>query len=382
MTKQFLYRILVIAVIWTPLTAVVGANNSYKMTIVLDPGHGGQSEGAISKQIKEKDLVLDVALKVGEKIGKNLSDVRVLYTRQTDTFITLEDRSLFANKNKADLFISIHANSVKKPTPFGTETFVMGEDKLGDNLEIALKENADIKFEENYETKYLDITQLGSYSIEFDMKQKMYFDQSFALANLIEEKFTEKGRNSRGVKPAPFLVLWHATMPSVLIEIGFISNKTEEAFLKTTTGRTTIANAIYEAVKIYKAKWEQDPLFAKVIPTYIPEQNHPIQTFRTTPPPVIEKEPAPVAKTSVKTMEKSTAGIRYHVQILSGKKIPLSSKEFKGETAVYAFKVNDGLYKYCIGNEHRRADAEKLLKRLREKFSRAFIISSENGVIK
>ncbi len=338
------------------------------MTVVLDPGHGGKSAGATSKLIKEKDLVLAVALKVGAKIKKEMKDVRVLYTRSTDTFINLEDRSLFANKNKADLFISIHANSTKSATPFGTETFVMGEDKLGLNLELVLKENADIKFEDNYQTKYIDITQLTSSSIEFDLKQKMYFDQSFALASFVEENFVTQGRTSRGVKPAPYLVLWHAAMPSILVEMGFISNKQEEAFLKTTKGQDIIATSIADAIKNYKSKWEEDPLFAKIVPD-VPNSDEAIRTFREVP-----------EKTQDTT--KDIPQIRYHVQILSGKKIPMNSREFKGEKKVYAFPFNEDEYKYCVGSEMTKESAKRILEKIREKFPKAFIITTEDGKIK
>jgi N-acetylmuramoyl-L-alanine amidase len=228
-------------------------------TVVIDAGHGGKDPGTIGKKnTKEKDVVLKIALKTGKYIEENLAGVKVLYTRKTDKYIEFQDRADLANKNKADLFISIHANSIVGANAYGTETFVMGLHKDKSNFDVAKRENSVILMDENYKEKYegFDPSSPESY-ILFSLNQSAYQENSLRFAQMVETQFkTKVGRSSRGVKQAGFLVLWMTTTPSVLIETGFLSNDKEEVFLASDAGQDLIASGIYRAFKEYKAEIE------------------------------------------------------------------------------------------------------------------------------
>lgn len=226
-------------------------------TVVLDAGHGGKDPGTIGKFLKEKDVVLNIALKVGEYIEKNVPDVKVIYTRKTDKFIELTERAAIANRNKADLFISIHANSISNPQIYGTETWVMGLHKSEENLAVAKRENSVILYEENYQEHYEGFDNSPESYIMFSLMQNAYLENSLKLADRIEKQFKNKaGRHSRGVKQAGFVVLYKTATPSVLVEAGFLSNATEEKFLGTDEGQALIASGIYRAFKEYKSEVE------------------------------------------------------------------------------------------------------------------------------
>jgi N-acetylmuramoyl-L-alanine amidase len=226
--------------------------------IVIDAGHGGHDPGTSGKSLKEKDVALKIALILGGYIEKNIPDVKVIYTRKTDRYLSLDERAEIANKNKADLFICIHANSLPGAPAKGTETFVMGLHKDNSNFEVAKRENSVILMDENYKERYegFDPSSPESY-ILFALNQSAYQESSLRFAAKIESQFkTRVGRSSRGVKQAGFMVLWKTTMPSVLIETGFLSNVTEEKFLGSESGQDLIASGIYRAFKEYKAEIE------------------------------------------------------------------------------------------------------------------------------
>jgi len=227
-------------------------------TIVIDAGHGGKDPGTLGKFTREKDIVLKIALKAGKYIEDNLSGVNVLYTRKTDKYVDFQARADVANKNKADLFISIHANSIVGANAYGTETFVMGLHKDNSNFEVAKRENSVILMDENYKEKYegFDPSSPESY-ILFSLNQSAYQVNSLNFAQKVEDQFKNRvGRSSRGVKQAGFLVLWMTTTPSVLIETGFLSNNKEETFLASDKGQDLIASGIYRAFKDYKTEIE------------------------------------------------------------------------------------------------------------------------------
>jgi len=228
--------------------------------IVIDAGHGGKDSGTVGKNCLEKDVVLSIALKLGDIIKENLKDVEVIYTRDDDTFVPLDKRAEIANKNDADLFISIHANSEPKGhhSAYGTETYVMGEHTSDRNLEIAKKENSVILMEENYEEKYegFDPNSPESY-ILFSLYQSAYVYNSLKLAEYIEDQFKNRvKRNSRGVKRAGFIVLWKTAMPSVLTEVGYLSNREEEIYLKDPLSQVYVASGIFRAIRDYKEEIE------------------------------------------------------------------------------------------------------------------------------
>ncbi len=228
-------------------------------TVVIDAGHGGKDPGAMGRHAKEKDITLAIALKVGYYIKRCCPDVKVIYTRTTDVFIPLYKRAEIANKNKADLFISIHVNSSPNHRVQGASTYVMGLHKDEENLKVAMLENKAILYEKNYRTTYdnFDINSPEAYII-FSLYQNAYLDLSLKFASLVQDQFRERAKRiDRGVHQAGFLVLWRTTMPSVLIEVGYISNPHEERYLMSRYGQDIIASAIYRAFKQYKAQVEK-----------------------------------------------------------------------------------------------------------------------------
>ncbi|WP_114784298.1 N-acetylmuramoyl-L-alanine amidase family protein [Botryobacter ruber] len=231
---------------------------AYKVrTVVIDAGHGGKDVGCNGKVSHEADIALQLALQVGNLIEKNLPDVKVVYTRKTDHFVELIDRAGIANKNNADLFISIHLNS-GPAAAYGTETYTMGLQKSEGNLLVAKRENSVILQEDNYKENYNGFDPNSPQShILFALHQSAYIDNSLRFAGKVEREFKQKvGRNSRGVKQAPFLVLWKSFMPSVLIECGFLTNPNEEKFLNDKSGQSYMASGIYRAFREYKDELE------------------------------------------------------------------------------------------------------------------------------
>jgi len=228
-------------------------NKDNKWVIVIDPGHGGYDPGALGSFSQEKNITLAIALKTGSYIEKNLKNVEVIYTRKTDIAVELKDRPILANKNNADLFISIHANSASAKNVSGTETFVMGLAKDQQNLEVAMKENEVIFLEKDYSTSYegFDPKSPESY-IMFSLMQNIFLTQSTSLASRIQNEFTRKNnRYNRGVKQAGFWVLYNTTMPSVLTETGFITNLEEEKYLNSPEGQDKIAASLFRACSDY-----------------------------------------------------------------------------------------------------------------------------------
>jgi N-acetylmuramoyl-L-alanine amidase len=227
-------------------------------TVVIDAGHGGKDPGCHGKSIKESMVALKVALELGKNIKKAMPDVKVLYTRSTNKFVELHDRANFANKNHADLFISIHCNSNNKSGIRGTETYAMGLSSSEGNLEVAKRENSVILQETDYKVKYGGFdpkSPLGH--IFLANYQSVHMENSLRFADKIENQFKDRvGRHSRGVKQAGFIVLWKTAMPSVLVEIGFLTNETEEKYLSDTKGQSFIASGLFRAFRDYKEEME------------------------------------------------------------------------------------------------------------------------------
>ncbi len=222
--------------------------------VVIDPGHGGKDPGAIGSRAREKNINLAVALKTGSYITRYLDDVRVIYTRSDDTFIGLAERAEVANRNKADLFISIHSNAMDDKRFSGAETYVLGHTNDEANLKVAMKENSVITFEQDYQTKYegFDPNSAESYII-FSLMQNTYLKQSTEFATLLQNQFRDRvGRKDRGVRQAGFQVLRENAMPSVLVELAFITNPEEEKFLMSEQGQDYMASAIFRAFRDYK----------------------------------------------------------------------------------------------------------------------------------
>lgn len=250
---------LAVAIILLNSFTPVGIRDNSVKRVVIDAGHGGHDPGTHGKISIEKDIALKIARKTGHYLETLLDDVEVIYTRADDNFVELEKRAQIANKNGADLFISIHCNSFPpNPGIYGTETYVMGLHKTEGNLNVAKRENSVIFLEENYEDTYGDFDPSSPDShILFSLYQTAFLNNSLDLATKIEEQFSKRaGRRSRGVKQAGFWVLWRTSMPSVLVETGYLSNPNEEKELNDELKQDYIASGIYRAVRNYKQQME------------------------------------------------------------------------------------------------------------------------------
>jgi N-acetylmuramoyl-L-alanine amidase len=232
-----------------------GARERWKLdTVVIDPGHGGKDPGAVAQGLQEKDIVLDVAHKLGDYIENRLG-VDAVFTRTGDRFIPLEERGHMANEAGAKLFISLHANAARAHAAHGTETYFLGPSKSEAAEKVMERENSVIKFEENTE-KYDDYDEQAL--VRQTLTQSAYMRQSEQLASLIQTQFEDRvQRDNRGVHQAGFYVLWSASMPSVLVELGFLTNPTEARFLNSDKGQTYLASAIFRAVRAYKKDYEK-----------------------------------------------------------------------------------------------------------------------------
>ncbi len=343
-------------------------------TVVIDPGHGGRDPGAVGRKGKEKNINLNVALKLGKLIQDNHKDVRIVYTRQKDVFVTLDKRAQIANNAKADLFISIHTNSVARGrTVRGTETYTLGLHRTDDNLEVAKKENSVILIESDYEQRYAGFNPNSAESyIIFEFLQDKNMEKSVDLATHIQRQFkTTAKRIDKGVHQAGFLVLRETTMPGVLIELGYISTPDEERYLLSETGTNALAKSIYQAFASYK------------------RQHHSIPSESNKPSLAPAKEPRPSQSAPKTNKETPTPAPRqkqttqgqpvFKIQILtSDKKISTKSKTFKGLSPIGCYQEK-GLYKYTYGDN---TDYNKVLRTKRQiasKFKGAFIIAFKNG---
>lgn len=294
-------RIVVCFIVLAVNIATVSAQNdggSYKMkTIVIDAGHGGQDPGNVGTgrhKKKEKDIALDVALRVGRFINDLFPDIKVLYTRNTDVFIGLNERADVANKADADLFMSIHCNAAKNPEAFGAETFTLGLHKNDENLQVAMKENQAIFLEDDYESKYEGFDPNSPESIiALTIMQSAFLEQSLKVSASIQKQFKEKvGRKDRGVKQAGFLVLRRTTMPSILIELGFLTNVAEEDFLNSENGRIVMASAIFKGFKEYKERMEGGASVGTKETAPKTEQE-PVAITKPEEKPALKEQPAP-----------------------------------------------------------------------------------------
>lgn len=222
-------------------------------TIVLDAGHGGKDPGALGKRGREKNINLSVALAVGRLVEQNLPDIKVIYTRKTDVFVELNERAAIANRAKADLFVSIHTNAVAgNAAARGSETYTLGMHRAADNLAVAQRENEVIMLENDYEQRYegFDPREAESYII-FELIQDVNMAQSARLATMVQRQLRSAGRPDKGVHQAGFLVLRATSMPSCLVELGYITTPTEETYLLSDAGVNQLAQGIYQAIKSY-----------------------------------------------------------------------------------------------------------------------------------
>ena len=344
----------------------LGKVEARDFVLVIDAGHGGHDPGAIGRISKEKDINLKVALAVGKLIERNCPDVKVVYTRKRDVFVPLNRRSDIANEAKADLFISIHTNSLaNNHTARGASTWTLGLAKSEANLKVAQRENAVILYEDDYQTRYAGFNPNSAESyIIFELMQDKYMEQSVRLASLVQEQFRHTCRRvDRGVHQAGFLVLKASAMPSVLIELGFISTPAEERYLNTEQGIGNLSNGIYQAFLAYKQAQAHHP---------VSQPDKPVQVAEAS-------SPAPVEDTEEAPASASTGKPVFKVQIFaSSELLKGNDKRLKGLKGVEHYREN-GLYKYTYGASE---DYNRVLRTRRSvagKFKEAFIIAFKDG---
>lgn len=364
MRKYLLLYINLLAVLFLIVPGLQAKEKTF--TIVIDPGHGGKDPGAIGRSAKEKTINLAVGLALGEMIEKRHPDTRVIYTRKTDRFIELDERANIANRNKADLFVSIHTNSVRRGSSVkGTETFTLGLARTDENLEVAMRENSAILLEDNYLQKYegFDPTSTESYII-FEFMQNKHMEQSISFASSIQKEFVKEKRGNRGVKQGGLLVLRKTSMPAVLVELGFISNREEERFMASPSGQKALARALYNAFDKFKKEYDRKKGALNGTNSRFSDVSSASSTEIT---PVVN------AAASKKN------AVVYKIQILtSGKKLPANSREFKGYKPVDSFKEK-GLYKYTYGETSDFNEIRALRRKVVKDFKDAFIIKFIDG---
>jgi N-acetylmuramoyl-L-alanine amidase len=340
-------------------------NSTNIKTIVIDPGHGGKDSGTLGTKrfkIYEKHVALAVSLKLGNYIAEEFPDVKIIYTRDTDVFLELNERTEIANKSNADLFISIHCDGFTNPKPSGASVFVMGMSKLKANMDVAMRENSAIYLEDNYQQKYdgFDPKSAESY-IVFSLMQNTYLNQSLQIAEEVESEFSNRAnRKSRGVKQAPFYVISRTNMPSILVECGFLTNPKEEEFLHSDLGQDYIASAIFRAFRSYKKNIE-------ITDEEVNEK--PIDVVDA-----LKKEIVAHKTNKIK----NDLNLLYKIQIGTFLRSMLNNNQFT-DLNVEEEKIN-GTYKYFVDAGNSKIEADRLKMNLRNLgFKGAFIVAFLDG---
>jgi N-acetylmuramoyl-L-alanine amidase len=340
-------------------------NSTNIKTIVIDPGHGGKDSGTLGTKrfkIYEKHVALAVSLKLGNYIAEEFPDVKIIYTRDTDVFLELNERTEIANKSNADLFISIHCDGFTNPKPSGASVFVMGMSKLKANMDVAMRENSAIYLEDNYQQKYdgFDPKSAESY-IVFSLMQNTYLNQSLQIAEEVENQFsTRANRKSRGVKQAPFYVISRTNMPSILVECGFLTNPKEEEFLHSDLGQDYIASAIFRAFRSYKQSIE---ISAEAV------NEKSIDLVDT-----LKKEVLALKTNKIK----KDLNLLYKIQIGTFLRSMLNNNQFT-DLNVEEEKIN-GTFKYFVDAGNSKIEADRLKINLRNLgFKGAFIVAFLDG---
>jgi N-acetylmuramoyl-L-alanine amidase len=381
--------------------------DTYKIkTIVIDAGHGGHDAGCLGSSSREKHVALDIALKFGKMIETNFPDIHVVYTRKTDVFIPLHERANIANRAHADLFICIHLNAGGK-TAYGSETYVMGNHKTENNLDVAKRENATILLEDDYLKKYDGFDPNSpEANIIFSLYQSQFMSQSLLFASNIQDEFTEyAGRNNRGVKQAGFLVLYKTAMPAVLIECGFLTHEPEEKFLASDKGQNTMAAAIYRAFKEYKVDMESttgnnsvsdqnskaEPVKIEKEPISVP----PLEDAKIVKPDstvvkVVSNSPPPPTPAPTPTKQNSGLAdkilndinaptVYISVQIGASKNPASDNSKFNSIESINMVECTDGFTRYCIGKYLSIADARKKLNQVKANGRADAFLTAFNG---
>ena len=364
------------------------ADGNRNFTLVIDAGHGGHDAGALGAMSKEKNINLNVALAFGRYVEANCPDVKVVYTRKTDVFVTLHERANIANRNKADLFVSIHTNALPKGKQArGLETYTLGMNRAEENFDVAKRENAVILYEKDYKQRYegFDPNSSESY-IMFEFLQDKNMAQSVELAKMVQKRTcASANRTNKGVRQAGFLVLRETSMPSCLIELGFITTFSEEQYLNTKQGVDALGYGIYQAFVDYRNKFDK----SITVPFRIGERMiEPQQSPQELVKDNTEQMPKQQGdETNGKEEQKeSTADTRqndgapvFKIQFLTATgKIRNGDKRLKG-IAEYDYYVDGKTYKYTVGCSENYNEIYRLRKTILYKFPQAFIIAFKNG---
>ena len=380
----------------TAVSAFAGSDGR-KFTLVIDAGHGGKDSGAIGRFSKEKNINLKVALAFGRLVEAYCPDVRVIYTRKTDVFIGLEQRTVIANENKADLFISVHTNSLPKGRiAYGTETYTLGMARADENLEVAKRENAVITYETNYKEVYqgFDPNRVESYII-FELLQDKNMAKSVELARCIEQQYVKTaGRRTKGVHQGGLLVLRHTSMPAVLTELGFISTPAEERFLNSDEGVRKMSRSLFNGFQNYRKKYDKN---AKSLPklnddfaqsVVSPEEEMPVHDVSVDNKPEVKQKVEPAEKkveekvVPVRHKEKeATVSNRpvFKVQLLvADKKLKVNDRRLKGIKPVDYYKEK-GMYKYTYGSTTDYNEIIRKHRSVKNKLPGTFIVAFMNG---
>lgn len=383
-------KILLIMMCMVAMVALA-QQNTRKFTLVIDAGHGGHDSGALGSYSKEKNINLNVALAFGRYVEQNCPDVKVIYTRKRDVFVTLHERANIANRNKADLFVSIHTNALPRGRQArGLETYTLGMHRAGDNLDVAKRENSVILIEKDYKQHYegFDPNSSESY-ILFEFMQDKNMANSVELAKFVQRKVcAQAGRPNKGVKQAGFLVLRETSMPSCLIELGFITTPSEEAFLASQDNIEKIGKGIYEAFVEYRKKFDKSFTvpFKPADEGERKVEHEERQRVKPTEPDTLSNPVAPDEKKHERVPQEekpvknqNTDAPVFKVQILTmSKKLSAGNNAFKGLTDVDCYQDN-GSYKYTVGASTDYNEIYRLRKSILNKFPEAFIIAFKNG---
>ena len=379
MALKLHFRILLAAVVLLSLSVGQGfaQRNAGKKpyTVVIDAGHGGKDAGAVGRRLKEKDLNLTVSLLTGRYIKEKYPEVNVVYTRQTDIFLPLQERANIVNRNNANLFICIHTNASTSSAAHGAETFVLGTEKMSANLDVAMRENAVIQLEDGYQQTYqgFDPRSVDSY-IMFELMQNNYMDQSLRYAENVQRQLVQKlHRADRGVRQAAFWVLLKSACPSVLFEMGFISNPEEEAFLAQPANQEAIAHALCDAFTNFYRPSSGDHQAPQdtVVPTTQPADTMPLVVQRTA-----EEERA--LAESRRQQEEQRTWPYYGVQVYASRtQLADSDPRLKGQPCRF-FQVN-GWYKYYVGPFTSERDAQRRQAELKSLFPDCWVVKIPNS---
>ena len=376
---------LITCLVWGEVAqAMTTQATNNKFTLVIDAGHGGRDPGAIGRFSREKSINLSVAKAFGKLVEQHCPDVKVIYTRKTDVFVPLGRRAEIANNAHADLFVSIHTNALPgKAIGRGAETYTLGMARADENLEVAKRENSVILVEENYQERYEGFDPKSSESyIIFELMQDQYMAQSVEFAQMVQKEFrTTGGRNDKGVHQAGFLVLRETSMPSVLIELGYISTHDEEAFLNSQNGIRKMSQSIYNAFVAYKQKHiksghtEAQPDETTAIESAA-ESDIALLTGEEQ---VEEKHKQSVPKPAKDAQTEEENRPVFKVQLIAtARQIPTGSTRFKGLSPISFYKEG-AYYKYTYGETTVYQEAIKMRNRIKANFKDAFIVAFKGG---